>query len=177
MWRERHGPIASTVYTILFIVFIMLFLYHTEVNERSNRSNNIVIVGLEISTEGSDLREGVSTFLKEKLGVADAQMSYIKHLGRNINSKNRPIQVSFDSLSSKIKVMRNRAKLAGSKVYLNNDLTRAQQDEERKLRNLRKQLIDSSEFGAKKITISNGRLFVDRQPLSEAEVQDALHSN
>ena len=142
MWRERHGPIASTVYTILFIVFIMLFLYHTELNERSNRSNNIVIVGLEISTEGSDLREGVSTFLKEKLGVADAQMSYIKHLGRNINSKNRPIQVSFDSLSSKIKVMRNRAKLAGSKVYLNNDLTRAQQDEERKLRNLRKQLID-----------------------------------
>ena len=85
--------------------------------------------------------------------------------------------MSFDSLSSKIKVMRNRAKLAGSKVYLNNDLTRAQQDEERKLRNLRKQLIDSSELGAKKITISNGRLFVDRQPLSEAEVQDALHSN
>ena len=64
-------------------------MYHTELNERSNKANNIVIVGLEISTESSDLREGVSTFLKEKLGVADAQMSYIKHLGRNVNSKNR----------------------------------------------------------------------------------------
>ena len=70
--------------------------------------------------------------------------------------------MSFDSLSSKIKVMQNRAKLAGSKVYLNNDLTRAQQDEERKLRNLKKKLINSSEFGVKKITISKGRLFVDR---------------
>ena len=58
-----------------------------ELNERSNRTNNIVIVGLEISTEGSDLREDVSTFLKEKLGGADAQISYIKHLGRNVNSK------------------------------------------------------------------------------------------
>ena len=84
--------------------------------------------------------------------------------------KSRPILVSLDSMQCKQQIMQRRSKLVGSKIYLNNDLTKEQQSEERRLRLLRKQLAEVPDFRDKRITI-------DRCPVDEAEICSILNTN
>ena len=85
--------------------------------------------------------------------------------------------MALDSMSTKKQIMSNRAKLAGTKIYLNNDLTKAQQEAEKKLRAMRKQLMELPDFRGKRITISSGKLFANRHPIDADLIGDLLPSN
>ena len=148
-----------------------------ELNERANRAKNLVIMGLE-EVENEDVSNTVSTFLDQKLGLTEMNVSEVKRLGKRMASrKSRPILVSLDSMQCKQQIMQRRSKLVGSKIYLNNDLTKEQQSEERRLRLLRKQLAEVPDFRDKRITIYRGKICVDRCPMDEAEICSILNLN
>ena len=148
-----------------------------ELNERANRAKNLVIMGLE-EVENEDVSNTVSTFLDQKLGLTEMNVSEVKRLGKKMASRrSRPILVSLDSMQCKQQIMQRRSKLVGSKIYLNNDLTKEQQSEERRLRLLRKQLAEVPDFRDKRITIYRGKICVDRCPMDEAEICSILNPN
>ena len=151
-----------------------------ELTERSNRAKNVVIMGLD-EPEGEEIvNERVASLFAEKLGLSNISIPSSKRLGKRSvphGTRPRPVLVALDSTSTKKQIMSNRAKLAGTKIYLNNDLTKAQQEEEKKLRATRKQLMELPDFRGKRITISSGKLFADRHPIDADLIGDLLPSN
>ena len=81
----------------------------------------------------------------------------------------RLILVVFDSIESKHSVMKN---LAGTNIYVNNDLTKEQLAKDKQLRN-KKHLVGHPNFGSKRITIYRGELCVDGQPISTTDLEMA----
>lgn len=148
-----------------------------ELTERANRAKNIVIVGLDEPDGEENVNERIASLFAEKLELSNISITSSKRLGKKVaprGSRPRPILVALDSISAKKQVMLNRSKLAGTKIYLNNDLTKTQQEEEQKLRAMRKQLMELPDFRGKRITISNGKLFADRHPIDAARISELL---
>ena len=151
-----------------------------ELTERSNRAKNVVIMGLDEPVGEEIVNERVASLFAEKLGLSNISIASSKRLGKRsvpYGSRPRPVLVALDSMSTKKQIMSNRVKLAGTKIYLNNDLTKAQQEEEKKLRAMRKQLMELPDFRGKRITISSGKLFADRQPIDADLIGNLLPSN
>ena len=151
-----------------------------ELTERSNRAKNVVIMGLDEPVGEEIVNERVASLFAEKLGLSNISIASSKRLGKRSvphGSRPRPVLVALDSMSTKKQIMSNRVKLAGTKIYLNNDLTKAQQEEEKKLRAMRKQLMELPDFRGKRITISSGKLFADRQPIDADLIGNLLPSN
>ena len=64
--------------------------------------------------------------------------------------------------------------LAGSRIFLYNDLTPDQQAKERELRKKKPFLIKHHNYKDKKITIYKGKLWADRQSISDTDLQSAI---
>ena len=145
-----------------------------EMNEREKREKNMIIIGL---SEGQhENTEGVVKDLFEsKLGVVNAGVASCKRLGKRDLSRPRPrpILVVFDTIDTKRRIMQYRSKLAGTSIFLNNDLTKEQMLKEKNLRKTKKELMNHPSFQGKKITIFKGKLWADKQPLTEDEIQTA----
>ena len=140
----------------------------------------MVIMGLDEPVGEEIVNERVASLFAEKLGLSNISIASSKRLGKRSvphGSRPRPVLVALDSMSTKKQIMSNRVKLAGTKIYLNNDLTKAQQEEEKKLRAMRKQLMELPDFRGKRITISSGKLFADRQPIDADLIGNLLPSN
>ena len=54
------------------------------------------------------------------------------------SSKPRPVLVVFETVEKKQIAMKNRAALAGTEIFLNNDLTKEQMLKEKQLRDIKK---------------------------------------
>lgn len=80
--------------------------------DRRERENNVVIRGAQFKTE--NLREQVETFLEDKLEVK-GKVEATWFSGK--------VVVAKLSREMKVEVMKNKNKLAGSRVYIENDLT------------------------------------------------------
>ena len=112
-----------------------------EMNEREKREKNIVIVGLP-EKEGS-CESQVEDLIKEKLklNLEDIKISQARRMGRRNTqlqrSSPRLVLVTYESVSSKQLVMRNRRKLAGTAICINNDMTKDQRILERTYENRR----------------------------------------
>ena len=63
----------------------------------------------------------------------------------------RPLLVAFQTLEGKKLVMKRKKILAGTRVYINNDLIKEQMAQERKLREKNRQLRSHPSFKEKKI--------------------------
>ena len=63
--------------------------------------------------------------------------------------------------------------MAGTNIYVNNDLTKEQLTKDKQLRNLKRQLVKHQDFRSKRITIYRGELCVDGQPISTADLERA----
>ena len=105
-----------------------------EMNERERREKNIIIMGLEESEEST--QGMVSTLLKNKLKLEGIEVVSSRRIGKaGLPRRNpRPILVSLNSVKDKRTIMQNRKKLAGSRIFINNDLTPDQQAKQRELR-------------------------------------------
>ena len=139
-----------------------------EQNERETRANNIVIVGLkETEDENEDTIEKVNKIMEEKMNLSYTGIVKAHRLGKEGNSPSipRPVLVSFNSIREKSRIMAKRSSLAGSNIYFNNDLTKNQRADERKLRATKKILQSNPEYADKKITIYKGKLCIDGTPI------------
>ena len=63
--------------------------------------------------------------------------------------------------------MSRKKMLAGTSIYINNDLTKEQMSKEKDLRIKRRQLLELAEFKNKVIKIYNGRLWIDGSPVPQ----------
>ena len=139
-----------------------------ERNEREKRDRNIIIVGLEESDENCE--KLAESMIEEKLSlkVEDVKMSNVRRIGRRNMQRTypRPVLVTFESAECKRIVMK---KLAGSGIYLNNDLTKDQRTLEKNLREQRKFLSNHPDYKDKNIllTIYREKLWADRQQVSD----------
>ena len=95
-----------------------------EINEREKRERNMIVVGLKES-EGST-NSLINSLLENKLDLQDTGVSSCRRLGtpNKSSSKPRPVLVVFDTVEKKRTAMKNRAALAGTEIFLNNDLTK-----------------------------------------------------
>jgi len=145
-----------------------------EMKERENRANNLVITGIqESSSEAENTMDVVTTFLSNKLGLTDITIAKTRRLGKKQAQRTRPIVLTLDSSTTKKKILAKRVALAGSKIYINPDLTNEQRQAEKRLRDLKKQLLQHPDYQNKKVSIYRGKLHVDRIPISSPELQAA----
>ena len=150
-----------------------------EISERSSRAQNIIIVGLQEEKENENIGDKVQHLLKDRLDLQDITIANARRLGKtrqNLQQNPRAILAQLGSRSEKERVMKSRAKLSGSRIFINNDLTPDQQKAEKKLRDSRSKLRKLPEYANKKITIYRGKLHVDREPISDVLLQDLLDS-
>jgi len=145
-----------------------------EMKERENRANNLVITGIqESSSEAENTMDVVTTFLSNKLGLTDITIAKTRRLGKKQAQTTRPIVLTLDLSTTKRKILAKRVALAGSKIYINPDLTTEQRQAEKRLRDLKKQLLQHPDYRNKKVSIYRGKLHVDRIPISSPELQAA----
>lgn len=64
--------------------------------------------------------------------------------------------------------MKNRTKLSGSKLYINNDLTLDQRRTEKELRRKKQFLVKNESYRHKKITIYKGKIWADRVHVTDS---------
>ena len=111
-----------------------------ELKERANRANNLVFIGIQEAQLNEDTSTIVKEFLEFRMGITSVKIAQACRLGRRQPStqKSRPILATFHSQSNKSQVLSKRASLAGIKVFINNDLTKEQMQEEKRLRETKK---------------------------------------
>lgn len=105
--------------------------------ERKIKKNNIVVFGLEINTyHTSALVEAVTSFFETHLETK-VELSEINNIYTIGRSHKKPIVIEFVSYLRKISILKVANKLAGKNIFINHDLTQAEQ---RKNKILRRQL-------------------------------------
>ena len=143
-----------------------------EMKERAERANNVVIFGLAESNTHS-VSEEVSDLFNTKLGQPDVHIASARRLGKleQNRGKPRPVLVSLVSSFDKATVMKNKKNLAGTKIFINNDLTKEQAREDKRLRDIKKRMMQDESYHGKKISIYKGKIYVNRQPADQTSLQ------
>ena len=129
-----------------------------EKHDRELRKCNVVIVGIAEGEETT--REAIEYLCTEKLKIDIPNFSTARRLGREQRDRPRPIRVTCVSEQEKFKFTSQRSKLLGSGIYINNDQTPQQQDEERLLRAACREAKDRGATA----TWKNGKLYIDGHP-------------
>lgn len=98
-------------------------------NEQYSRRNNIRIHGIN-QTDDEDCYEEVINFCDRELNIAidRSEIDRAHRVGRpNNDARSRPIIVKLKSFHTKLNIMKNKRKLRGKPLYVNEDLTKANQ--------------------------------------------------
>ena len=143
-------------------------------NERTNRAKNLVVVGLQENVDDENIADRIQELFADKLELQDVAIANSRRLGQRKQNGSRPILVQLESANDKRKILQRRRSLAGSNIYINNDLTPEQQQVERKLRQVAKKLRESPENAGKKVTVYRGKVHIDRKPIPEALLQSLI---
>ena len=144
-----------------------------ETNEKERREKNVVIMGVKESDVDTEVL--VKDLMTTKLNLNDVEVTSARRLGKQNETRRhpRPVLVVFDSVDSKRKVMKNRTKLLGSKVFINNDLTPEQRKKEKELRKKKQFLIKHELYRNKNITVYKGKIWADRVQVTDTELESA----
>ena len=130
-----------------------------EVLEREKRRLNVVVMGLPEESEEED-RAKIGTIVNSLIEEVQIKFLVLGRIGKK-GEKPRPLRVKFENLEDKRRVLgraRNLKKTEGlDKVYVVPDLTKMQQDEDKKLRSEVKRLRENGETNVK---ISKGAVIV-----------------
>lgn len=118
--------------------------------ERKDGKNNIIIKGVNTDEiKGNDKTED---YIKESLGV-DVSVRSVQQI------KNSMLLVQLESWEEKMEVMGNKKKLKGSKVYIENDLTK----EERRIQAEIRKVAQEERKKGKKAVARYNKLLVNDQ--------------
>ena len=91
------------------------FEINDERRERKERRNNLIISGIVFNKK--NLKGNVNLFLKNKIGV-EANLSEVWSL------KEDKYGIKLTSLEDKMQILKAKNKLKGSKIYINEDMTK-----------------------------------------------------
>ncbi len=91
-----------------------------ELNERTNRRNNIIISG-QSENEGENTRQVVFDLVQNTLKGVTSSINKIVRLGKPKQNTNRPIMVYFNSFEEKIAIMKTKTSLKGTRIFLHDD--------------------------------------------------------
>ena len=146
-----------------------------EKNDRERRDKNVVIIGL--TEEDSERTETlVSDLFENRLSLSNVSVHKVTRLGKKNGERKsppRPVLVTFESIEDKRKVLSAKSKLSGSKVFINNDMTKDQQNTERELRKKKQFLIKHPQYKTKRVTIYKGKLWADRIMVTDEDIHSA----
>lgn len=130
----------------------------TEAMERDRRKFNLVLMGVvedETDSSGKDLAMEVLRELKVDEGNG---FEYVGRVGRKA-TRPRPIRIKFGSMEAKRGLLTRAKNLRDitkfSRIYISNDLTRLQQEQDKKLRDKLREFREEGKLGVK---ISNGTI-------------------
>ena len=125
--------------------------------------------------EGRNLRKEVEEFLKVKLEAGE-KVRRVSWLGKNTNinnnnNRNRGVLVQMETLEAKRRVMRNRRLLKGSRIYVDDDLTRSEREIHKKLGE------QAKKEGEKRVYEINNRWSVLEMGRKERKIRKAKFLN
>jgi len=125
-WRKRLEGFAKRCESVT--INLQTDLDHMK------REKNVIIYGLKEETNEDP--EASASKLFEKLGLKDVMIDDTWRLGKQQKSPKgpRPLLVKFVKGTDKKKVMKEKAKLKGEKIFINNDLSKEEQAIEKNLR-------------------------------------------
>lgn len=148
-----------------------------EKQERNKRRNNTIIKGIRIDKE--NIVAEIEKFVNNKLHTtAIAKKAYKMRNKDNLDM----YMVEWENWEDKKKVMENKAKLRGQKIYIDNDLTIEEQKVQRELRSIAKEERNNgckTKIGYRKITINN-TVFIwndNKQGIEEEENRGSVTKN
>lgn len=101
-----------------------------EVNERKGRKNNIVIRGLGTTDKAGNIKDVARKWLEQKFEIKD-KIKLVHTAG--FEGKEITI-VELDEWKTKEKIMKEKSKLRGEKIYIDHDMTREEREVQRKIR-------------------------------------------
>ena len=135
-----------------------------EGEEKRKRRNNIVITGWKMQSM-EKAKEEVSNML---MNLASSNDLGIEEVQKIPVGEKYLIQVKFKNLEEKLKVMRNKNKLKGKNIYINDDLTKIE-------RNIQKQIAarakeerekgNKTKMGYMKVKINENWWYWDKETL------------
>lgn len=108
-----------------------------ERRENLERKNNIIAKGIEEDEEEDQIktRSIIEKLFKEKLKIEPVGIDRVMRLGRERGKYPRPILIKMNELNKKISVMKERPKLKGTRIFLEDDYSDT-------IRNKRKRLLE-----------------------------------
>lgn len=137
-----------------------------ETLERANRKNSVVIFGLQLPKK-QDIPDFVVSQLCHLLGI-ELGLSDIDDI-HAIGKSGNVVKVRFVSYLRKIWVLKNSSKLEGQNIYINNDLTLKEREENQILRTH----LRLAKVRGKDAFIRNGSLIIDGKSYSVRDLQTA----
>lgn len=158
-WEEERKGLKGRINTIE---------KRLEGMEKKTRRNNIVITGIDdLKTDNGDIKEHINNILRDKLDV-EAKIRETYRVGRN------KCVVEMENIGEKIKIVKNKNKLKGSQLYINDDLTvqeRKIQMEIRKVAREEKEKGKNVKIGYMKLTIGDEQYAWNHESNQLQEVQ------
>lgn len=101
--------------------------------ERKDREKKIVIKGMEENESGEKTGEIVEEMLKKDLNLSGIRIGKTERIGAKVRGRIRPILVELERMDDKINVMKSKKKLKGTRIYLDDDMTREERERKKKL--------------------------------------------
>lgn len=128
-----------------------------EMMEREKRRSNLIIMGIKECGNTQEEKDIVEEILKELIVEADVKYEIVGRVGRNMeqqdmdsNGKARPLRVSFVEVRDRKRLLERAKNLKNTghkKIFLVPDMTRMQQEEDKKLRDKLKEIrVDGKRF-------------------------------
>lgn len=127
--------------------------------EKEMIKRNLIIFGvLENERNYWELERNVIKILKNLNGnnFSENDIDFIYRMGRK-GAQNRPIKIGLIAYRKKIEILKNRKQLKGSQVYIEEELTKEEREENKKLIPL---MLEKRKEGRHAI-VRSGKLFVD----------------
>ena len=134
-----------------------------EMLDREKRRENIIIRGIKVSTEKEE-RKVVETILEELIPEVEIKYEIMGRVGRQEQLIPRPLRIHIQDGEHRRRLLNRGKQLKTAeddtlkKIYLAPDLTRLQQEEDKKLRDKLKELRNS---GSKNIRITKGEIVTE----------------
>ena len=137
--------------------------------EREKRKNKLVIMGIKEQDDKGDYEEKVMRDIVQAL-TPDCEVEYevLGRIGKKIAGVDRPVRVLVRDVAMRRRLLMKARELKGNdrfeRIYIVPDLTRIQQQEDKKLRDEVKKLRQQGQVGVK---ISKGEIVIGRSGIVE----------
>ena len=139
-----------------------------ESHERALRRNNVIVVGVA-EDDSCSTYDAIQKLFSEKLNAPGLSFE-ARRLGKKKDQGTRSILVRFSDSKSKVSAMKKRSLLKGSKIYMNDDLTPFQkQNQKILLERMRK-----ARGEGKSSYIARGNLFIDGSVVASLDSLEAF---